>query len=373
MKIICSQSELENKLSYVLGATTTRSSMDILSNFFISAKDKNISIIGTNLEIFVKAILKEEYIEIEKDGEICVDAMKLYKIIKALPKKVNILLELNKEDRVDITVVDDDYDMKYNLANKSIIDFPEFKYPEEKKQILKLNQIVLKDMIKKVLYATDNKETRYILCGMFIDIKKDNVKFVSTDGRRLAKIEYVCPFDDEINFIVPNKTLLELIKLLNASNDDCIIYYENNKIYFEIGDIFISSITLEGSFPDYNAVIPKSYTKKIIVNNLLLKESLDRLINVVNTLSNIIKVDIDKNIITLDSNTDGTGGNEIIKMDNNIESNITIGFNIMFLKQVVDLTEENEIEINFNNYDNPVMIRGKDNEDYINIIMPVKL
>lgn len=377
MIIICEKDTLLKNLEYVIGATTTKSSLNILANFLLSAKSSSLEISATDLEISIKTVFPAQ---IEDEGEITLNAKKLIDIVRVFPDSCHITFELKEGNKVKLFAQEENIPLQFTIMGTGKEDFPEIP-PFSGKNSFDLPQKVLKNMIKKVIFATAKEETRYILNGIFFEKKEEGKKLnlVATDGRRLSFItEEIDEIEkpDPFGMIVPIKVLRELERVLDKEGN-CSISIDENRVYFKINDVEMSSNLLEGNFPNYNQVIPDSFSRQLIIPRLRFIESVDRISRVVDAKSHMIRINISENMIEITGSTaDLADGFDRIDSEGGAQytgEDIQMGFNYTFFREALDSIEENYVIMEVNENNTPVNLKGQDNDQYINIIMPMKL
>ena len=242
-----------------------------------------------------------------------------------------------------------------------------------------IKQGIFKDMIKKTIFATSQDENRPIYTGALVTVEDNILKVVAIDGFRLALKQYVLENSNE-NFkaIIPGKTLSELIKILSDSEDiDVKIGVNKNQALFELGECIVVSRIIEGEFLNYNSVIPSEFETKIKVNTKSILESLDR----VSLFSREVSEKEKKAPIKLNVSMEGIeisctslAGDAKENVLGIVEGkNLEIGFNPRYLIEALKVIENEEIVMNFTTNVSPMIIKPTHGNDYIYMVLPVKL
>ena len=304
--------------------------------------------------------------DIVEEGSITIPGKKIHDIIKELP-----------EGRIDITVT------KNNTVNikagKSFFkvmglgreDFP--KLPEfSLNQAIEIEQALVKESLSLTVFAISHDETRYVLNGILISIKNQNLKFVATDGRRLAFYQQKLkkPLNQNIEMIVPVKAIYELLKLLSWEGSVKIIP-SNKKAIFCFKDTYLTTNLIEGSFPNYDQVIPKE--EKILVKTKReeFSQAVRRAALLTSNEAPALKLDFLKNKILISSKSPNIGEAKEEIPAEVIGGDISIGFNPNYLQDVLKNLDTEEVVISLTTPEKPGVLKGK--EGYLYVIMPMQL
>jgi len=273
MKLIQTNKEaLLKPLQTITGIVERRHTLPILSNVLIERKDKEILCIATDLEIQITTSTKDSATTKEQICSITVAAKKLQDILRALPDKAEITLEV-EENRLLVKTGKS----RFNLQTLPVEDFP--KLPENKELLEKITiqQGELKNLLLLVQYAMAQQDIRYYLNGLLLVMEENCLKAIATDGHRLgfALIPLKTPKEKK-EIILPRKVVLELTKQLNDNEEPVTIEILKKQVRFTFSNVVLVSKVVDGKFPDYNRVIPSGYQKQIEVNRLLFLQTLQR-------------------------------------------------------------------------------------------------
>ena len=348
---------IEN-LQDIVSILPTNATLPILSNIVIKEEEGNLILEGTDLEIFIKRATK---IKVEEGTQICVQGKKFYEIIQSLPEDTIIIT-----NEKGLKIVSGDCIFKLALAQ--IDEYPIF--PEVKGNKIKIDAQNLKEKLSKIIFAAATDETRYVLNGVLFDFRKNKLNLITTDGRRLAlaRIKY----EDDIigKFIIPQKAIYSLIKLIADEKELEIIISEDKKIKFICNKAEIITRLIDGEFPNYLDVFPKKFENKLKINSKELYEAVKRA-SILSTQDSIaLELKLEKNKVTVTKNTAGLGEvKEEIKAEY-VGKELTIGFNPKYLLDNLQVIEEEIIEIEIINEEKPVVIK---NLDYKYLLLPMSL
>jgi len=363
MKLEGKKETLLKGITTVQNAISLRSTLPILSNILLETTKDGLTITGTDLDI---GIVTKIPIGITTTGSITVPAKKLLDIIKELPE-APITISVRKNNMVQIVCAN----TQFKIMGIPKDDFP--KLPEFKdKESITLDQGLLKTMLNMTSFAISRDETRYILNGVYTLIKKNSIKMVATDGRRLAMIEkeIELPKNIEKKVIIPTKTVQELNRDLKEEGETSIAF-GNNQIMFKLRDTIIISRLIEGEFPNYEQVIPKEIKEKVVVDREKFLLAARRASLLTSQESQGIKIDIEKNkmIISKHSPDIGEAREELDIAYKG--SPFSIGFNPHYIIDVLKNLNEQSIGFELQNPEKPGVIRTKDN--YIYVVLPMQL
>jgi len=363
MKIDGSKSVLLKGITTVQNAISTRSALPILSNILLETTKDGLNIIGTDLDI---GIISTIPISITTPGSITVPAKRFLDIIKELPES-NVSISIKKNNMVHITCENAQFKIM-GIPKDEFPKLPEFKDEDA----IKLSQSLFKNMLNMTAFAMSRDETRYILNGVYIVIKKNFIRMVATDGRRLALIEREVGLEKNIekNLIIPTKTVQELLRNLKDEGEVQISFGEN-QVMFNLGDIVIISRLIEGEFPNYEQVIPKEIKEKIVVDREKLFFAAKRVSLLTTQDSQAVKIDVEKDKMVISKNSPDIG-----EAREEIEINygglpLSIGFNPNYIMDVLKNLDDQTIGFELQDPEKPGVIRAK--EKYIYVVLPMQL
>lgn len=363
MKFNCKKNDFQNMLNFAQNIVNNKSTISILSNVLIESEGNDtIYITATDLEIGFKCKITAEILE---PGCVTLPAKKLFDVIKGFPV-TDINMEIS--DRNVATLQSPNSIAKIvGLPKDEFPNFPEIK----QEKIIKINQYTLKKMLQKTAYAISNDTTRYVLTGLYMSFEK-GLSFVATDGKRLAVIKKntEIPEDFKNNVIVPEKTINELIRILDK-DEDVIITILGNQIAFILSDIVVVSRLIEGHFPDYKQVIPEKTEEKIKLNKDEFMAAISRASNFTDKKSNSIKFAFTENKVTVSANI-----TEIGESKDEIDiaytgKEISIAFNPDYMIDVLKVIESDDIVLELIDSESPGVI--KEDEFFTYVIMPMRI
>lgn len=369
MKINTTKDELLKGIQTVQNAVSSKNTLPILSHILVEAKKTGIYLTATDLEIGISIKVPGEIIE---EGAITVPARKFSEIIKELPSQSPIYIAVKKAQSINIES-GKSYFRLNGLLKDDFPQLPDLQSLNPKEvEIIKIPQKSLKNMIQLTSFAMSHDETRYVLNGILFDFKDKILKLVATDGRRLAVI------DNEIsgmngfgrNVILPMKTIHELNRNLTEEGE-VIFYFKDNQLQINIGSINITSRLIEGEYPNYDQVIPKKTKEELKLSTQDFLQATKRASILTNQDSQSVKINIIKDRMIITKNTPDLGeAREEIEISYK-GSELTIGFNPVFLIDALKNIENESIHFGFIDPEKPAVI--KSGENYTYIVLPMQV
>ncbi|MBI5206400.1 MAG: DNA polymerase III subunit beta [Candidatus Firestonebacteria bacterium] len=367
MQIICEKTALLNAIQVVENAVSTRNTLPVLNNILIEAKDDNVILVGTDMELTIRNYFKSE---IQKEGSITVSAKKISSIVRELPEGT---ITLQTENGVLIVSCKNLIFKIKGLPGEEFPSFPVFK----QSKIFSLKISVLIDMIQKTIYAVSSDEIRYVLNGIFLTIENNLIKMISTDGHRLAYIDNKIESNSsqDINIIIPKKTLHELSRIsANYEDKDIEIKISENQVLFTMDSITIISRLIEGKFPDYNKIIPTNLTYKVRINCKEILHATRRVSLISSIKTAAIKYRFFENSMEIIAiNPEEGEACENLSIKEYTGEDVTIGYNYRYMIDILKIMDTDEVYLEFISPLNPCVIRPQDKENFINVIMPMKV
>ena len=358
-------------LGHAIGVIEKKTTLPILSNILIEAKDSKIKITATDLDIiYYEKILPKE---VKKEGSTTTSASVLYDILRKLKPGDNVELNLQNNSRLKLV----SGNSKFNLLCLSSDNFPLSEEDINQEKFEVSPQKLLK-LLNKTKISISNDETRHYLNGIYLHkTKLENKSFlcgVATDSHRLSSSSLEIDPNTHIeSIILPKKTIFQLIFLLEQSNKPIKISNNKSKIKFEIDNGVLISKVIDGRFPDYSKVIPKNNEKILKIKLSEFKNSVERVTTVSSDRKEGLKMSISKDFIQLSVNSPTSGeGIENISVKFNFDD-MAISFNSRYLIDIASQIENDSIVINLKDPGSPVFIRGFLDKNIFHVVMPMKI
>ena len=366
MNIQINREVLIKPLSSVVGIVEKRQALPILSNLLLIGKDNKLTFTATDLEMQTSLNIETK---IETDFEITISARKLFNITRALPENSILDFQIN-ESRVNVKAGKS----KFNLQTLPSKDYPLLKKNDYEAVTINLSQKQLKGLLKQVDFAMAQQDIRYYLNGLLFEIQGQKLNIVGTDGHRLSFTSSKLKESfDKKEVIIPRKTIMELIKLLEDVDDDVEVQILNQQVTFKFGDIFIITKVIDGKFPDYNRVIPVGYENGFLIDRQMLLNAMQRASILSNEKYRGIRLVLSENNMQLiTTNSEQEEAQEDIEIDYKKEA-IDIGFNVTYLIDVLNNIQFDQLSFAFKDSNSSCLVTIPNNEDYKYVVMPMRI
>lgn len=368
MNIKIKKDILLSNLNYVSRAVSSKNVIPVLAGIkWVVTKD-GLSLEASDESIVIKTFISKEAIEeIKEVGNIIIPGRYIIDIIRKLPSDfINI-----EVDGLKILITTPS--SEYTLNGMDASEFPDYPLELNKKPII-LNQNELINIINQTAFAASQQESRPILTGINFKIKDKILEVVSTDSYRLSKktIKLDNATDDQIDIVIPKLSLMELIKVLNTT-DDLELHIFNNKILFKFGNILFQSRLLNGTFPNVNSLIPEDYVLEIVTDLNNLYNIIDRTSLLSDSDKNIIQMEIINNelITTCDTLQVGKVEERII-IEKKQDINMKLAFNARFMMEALKSFQGDKISILLTSEIKQFILRDEKDDSLIQLIVPVR-
>ena len=367
MKATIERAALLKSLGHVQSVVERRNTIPILSNVLIEARDDGIiRFMATDLDL---QIVDEAIAAVDQAGTTTVSAHTLFEIVRKLPEGSQVALSAS-EGR--LYIVAGRY--KSNLPTLPRDDFPVIAEGELPTSF-DLPAAQLRQIIDKTRFAISTEETRYYLNGIFLHVADDVLKAAATDGHRLARVTVARPEGAQgmPDVIVPRKCIAELRKLLDEVEGSVAISLSASKIRFTLGHAVLTSKLIDGTFPDYNRVIPTGNDKLLTIDPKSFMQGVDRVATIASEKTRAVKMALDRDKITLSvtSPENGTAAEEV--PGDYSASGFEIGFNARYLLDILAQIEGDTVEVHLADAAAPTLIRENDKAEALYVLMPMRV
>jgi DNA polymerase-3 subunit beta len=362
MRLKIKKQDLMRCIETIQNIVNTKTTLPILSNVLIETYQNQLRLIATDLNIGISCVIP---VDIQEVGAITMPARRFGSIIKELPDEdIEIITKKNQ------MVIIKTQTCEFKIMGLPSEDFP--KLPELKdKEVINLDQAVLKEMLNLTSFAVSYDESRYILNGILFKIFNNNLSLVATDAKRLAIIERKLqqPLAKETQVIVPIKALQELNRNLGAGGNVSMVIGAN-QVLFDLGDITIISRLIEGEFPSYQQVIPPVSDHKIKTERNQMLLALRRAALLSTQDYQAVKLEVFKDKMVISKSTPDIGeSREEIKIEYSGKETV-IGFNPVYLIDVLKNLTDDRVDFEITGSETPGVLRTK---GYTYIVLPMRL
>jgi len=370
MKATIERAVLLKALGHVQSVVERRNTIPILSNVLIEATEGGgIRLMATDLDL---QIVESVEAQVETPGATTVSAHTLFDIARKLPEGSQVSLAA-AEGKMAVNAGR----ARFNLQTLPRDDFPMIAEGELPTSF-ELPAATLRDIVDKTRFAISTEETRYYLNGIFLHVSDDDqpvLKAAATDGHRLARFTLPRPDGAEgmPDVIIPRKCVAELRKMLDELDGTVEVALSDSKIRFGLGSAVMTSKLIDGTFPDYNRVIPTGNDKLLKIDPRSFEEGVDRVATIATEKTRAVKMALDTDKITLSvtSPENGTAAEEV-PGDYSSDS-LEIGFNARYLLDILGQVHGDSIEVHLADAAAPTLIRENDKSPALYVLMPMRV
>ena len=330
MEFTIKQSVLKDELSFLQGVVERKTTIPVLSNILIESIGENeIRIVGTDLDVTIRCDAEAE--SIKTPGAICIQARKLFDLVRALPSGADV--HFKKEENAWVTMRCGN--ARFRLAGVSREQFPEI--PQFKSTPLRLPAETFSYFIQNTAFAITNEQSRFTLSGAKFIVGDGKARMVTTDGHRLAFIERkIDSVDGTMDTLIPKKALLELVKVARETAGEIQFGEDPNHIFFQTDGRLLITRKLSGNFPNYEMVMPKDNDKTATFDLDEMRSAVRRISLMADERNRSIRVTVrDGEVeVTAQSSEEGEGA-EVVPADYKGEET-TLGFNWQYLQEFLN-------------------------------------
>lgn len=364
MIFICEKQKLQEGISISSKAITGKTTMPILEGIYISAKDNQLKLIGSDMDVSIETMVDAD---IKEEGSIVIDSRIFGEIIRKLPNS-EIIIETLENEIIQITC----QKSVFNLVYMNGDDYPELPKINESLSV-EVPQNILKSMIRGTSFAIAQDETRPILQGILFEVKDKKLNLVALDGYRLAIRTEFLDNDNDIEVVIPGKTLNEVSRILEDISDIVKITFTDNHILFNLSNTKIISRLLDGKFVNYSSLLPQEYKILLDVKKQELQNCIERAsLMAKDSNSNLIKLDIQEENMIITSNSQLGKVREELNI--NLQGGeIQIAFNSKYLLDVLKNIEDDEVKLEMTSGVSPCVIKCKNTDNSKYLVLPVRL
>ena len=366
MNFNINRNEILPSLQAVCGVIDRRQALPILSNLLIVAEKGKIAFTSTDMEVEMVSEINHPS---ETQGEITVPARKLLDICRALPDDANINLSFNKDQ-----VLVKSGKSKFTLTTLPATEFPSTEALGSSNKI-SLPQEEFKALLEDTMFSMAQQDVRYYLNGLLLELEKNSLRAVATDGHRLAskEISVKTGIEEPQQIIIPRKGVIELIRLLDGEDKNVSIEVSQNHIRVSKEKLQFTSKLIDGKFPDYQRVIPKEGAHPVKTNRELLKQGLIRASILSNEKYKGIRLMLQHNLLkAFAHNPEQEEAEEEIEINYNGDD-IEIGFNVTYLLDALSTIKTEQVILNISDPNSSCLVLPDDETECKYVVMPMRL
>jgi len=372
MKVTIERAELLKSLGHVHRVVERRNTIPILANVLVRAEKSALSLKATDLDL---EVIEAVAAEVSPAGSTTVPAHMFYEIVRKLPEGSQVVLE-SSSDRAVLAI-------RAGRSRFTLQTLPESDFPDlaagDMTHKFTLTAADLKRLIDKTQFAISTEETRYYLNGIYLHVtgsgKSQALRGVATDGHRLAQTDLAVPAgaDGMPGVIVPRKTVTEVQRLIEDTEGEVAIELSSSKIRFSIGRVVLTSKLIDGTFPDYQRVIPSGNDKELVVDKKDFEAAVDRVSTVSSERGRAVKLSLSGGKLILSvTNPDSGSATEEIEVEYDADP-LDIGFNSRYLLDIAAQLDGEVAVLKLADPGSPTLIQDKDAKGALYVLMPMRV
>jgi len=376
MKVTVLQENLARGLSMVSKAVSPRSTLPVLANVLIASDEGRLRLSATNLELGITCWIPAR---IEEEGSTTVPARTFNDLVSTLPgDQVNLKLDV-KTQTLNVRGGTSTNDIKCIDAQ----EFPPLPVPDFNGAV-QINSGDFREMIHQVAFAASTDEARPVLMGVLVQVDKDKLTMAAADGFRLSvrKAILSSPMPAPVSAIVPAQALKELARV--ATNTEEPIYMVlpkgRGQVVFRVKDVEVVSQLIDGTFPDFQQIIPRKYNSRTLVSTSSLLKACKQAEIFAREGSNVARLNIktaqgemQPSEVEISATSEETGKNETIVEATVDGSGVLIAFNVKFLREVLEVIRSPNVALETSAANAPGVVRPVGDDDFLHVIMPMHL
>jgi DNA polymerase-3 subunit beta len=374
MKASVTQQHLAHGLSIVSRAVSPRSTLPVLANVLLATDEGRLRLSATNLELGITCWIPAQ---IQEEGSITVPSRTFVDLVGTFPPDmVNMALD-TRTQTLNVACNSSVHEIKGIDAQ----DFPPVPVPDLSEGI-DLDLTSFKEMIQQVAFAASVDEARPVLQGVKMEVTDNVLTLAATDGFRISvrKQTLVNPIKQNFSIIIPARALNELARIAgeNDKNVTMVVPAGRGQVIFHLKDAELVSQLIDGNFPDYRAILPKSYKTRTVVSTPAFLKACKQAEIIAREGNNVIRLNVlpeegGPGRVEINSQTEETGKSDI-QMEAEIEGGaILIAFNVKFLREVLDVVRSPKVALETNTNNAPGVIHPVGDDDFVHVIMPMHI
>lgn len=364
MKLKCVATKIINSISKAEKITGKNLNLPILNCVLLEAKDKNLIIKSTNLDLGIEISIPAE---IEEEGIVAVSGMVFKNLLSNISDKDSLLLEI-KNNNLSVSFKNNTAIIKSQPNN----DFPSIPKIKGQKTFTIDSKKIIKGL-KSVWYSASISSIKPELSSVLVNTDENYLYFVATDSFRLAEIKIPIKTEEKIeNILIPFKNIPEIIRVFEDVDGDIKIECAKNQISFQYNGIYLTSRIIDGVFPDYKQLIPKEWTTEVVV----LLSDLVNVFKITNIFSNKFNqvnfnIEPENKKFEINSKNDEVGENTNIVSAALSGENVSINFNCKYITDCFQSIATDSVVLQFNGLNKPMIIRGVSDNQFLYLVMPM--
>ncbi|MEY1660628.1 DNA polymerase III subunit beta [Isoalcanivorax beigongshangi] len=367
MRFTINRELLLKPLQQVAGVVERRQTLPVLANVLIEVSDQRLSLTGTDLELELVARLPLEG-DGQQLGETTVPARKLLDICKSLPAESEIRFEVDGERMVVRSGRS-----RFTLSTLPASDFPSLE-EEVGGASLEIEPEQLRRLIDNTAFSMAQQDVRYYLNGMLLELGKNRLRAVATDGHRLAMADAeVAGISEEVQVIVPRKGVMELARLLGDGATAIRLTVGKNHVRLVVGDITFTTKLVDGKFPEYERVIPKDTPRRVSADRETLRQALGRVAILSNEKYRGVRLQLSDGMLRIQANNPEQEEAEEEVSVSFQGDELEIGFNVSYLIDVLNALHGTEVQLQLGDSNSSAVVVDPNTSGTLYVVMPMRL
>jgi len=376
MKVIVNQQKLAHSVNMVSRAVSPRSTLPVLSNILVKTDDGRLRLSATNLELGITCWINAS---VESEGAITVPARTFTDLVSNLPSdKVSLTLD-HSTQTLNVRCGTSETNIKGIDAE----EFPPIPEPNLEEGVM-LNVTTFKDMVQQVAFAASTDEARPVLTGVLLKLDAEHISMAATDGFRISirEDEISNPVTTPIEAIIPARALVELSRIIGSGDQSMTMTFppDRGQVIFHMDDLELASQLIEGSFPDYRAIIPPNFKTHTLLSTSGLLKACKQAEIIAREGTNVARLNIipdsdesSPGTLEISAQSEQTGNSEVL-VDASVDGvPLLVAFNVRFLREVLEVIKADNVWLETNAANTPGLLHPQGDDHFKHIIMPMHI
>jgi len=376
MKVIVNQQKLAHSVNMVSRAVSPRSTLPVLSNILVKTDDGRLRLSATNLELGITCWINAS---VESEGAITVPARTFTDLVSNLPSdKVSLTLD-HSTQTLNVRCGTSETNIKGIDAE----EFPPIPEPNLEEGVM-LNVTTFKDMVQQVAFAASTDEARPVLTGVLLKLDAEHISMAATDGFRISirEDEISNPVTTPIEAIIPARALVELSRIIGSGDQSMTMTFppDRGQVIFHMDVLELASQLIEGSFPDYRAIIPPNFKTHTLLSTSGLLKACKQAEIIAREGTNVARLNIipdsdesSPGTLEISAQSEQTGNSEVL-VDASVDGvPLLVAFNVRFLREVLEVIKADNVWLETNAANTPGLLHPQGDDHFKHIIMPMHI
>jgi DNA polymerase-3 subunit beta len=374
MKVSVSQQQLAHGLGIVSRAVSAHSTLPVLANILVATDEGRLRLSATNLELGISCWIGADIVE---EGAITVPARTFNDLVGTLPSDMVKLTLDERTQSFNVVCGTSNTDIKGIDAQ----EFPPMPVPHLEDGI-ELNVADFKEMIQQVAFAASADDARPVLQGVSMTVEGSEITLAATDGFRIStrRSRLSSLADKPMSAIIPARALSELARITSDGKETVymVVPPGRGQVLFHMEDVELVSQLIDGNFPDYRAIMPQSFKTTTVVSTAAFLKACKQAEIIAREGNNVVRLNIKPGqegpgSVEITAQSEETGSGEAMVDATVTGAELTIAFNVRFLRELLDVVKAPSVALETNANNTPGMLRPVGNDDFKHVIMPMHL